>query len=468
MFARCGVRWLSKSRSRKELAELLAKYTSENDREQIMTGVGKGSQAKSEGGEKPQQTGDEIELLFQNELLLKHDRKNSASPGFATDPLLRTEHQMNSDVLSRIAKVQPLRLVSAFAGLARDELAEKAARFAGNDGVIRLPVLDEDGIDAEDQDDLDTEDLVFPKGPLHATLFGCDAASASPFHVAVCDALLLPPEPRDQIDNHAFLKQMDGTENDPDPEPLGGQPRRLRAARFAGELMHGISAALVDPEFGSVEALSHPRTLASSLIAASLHDVSPVLRREAAAVSLLVLHPVVPNAVVTASIGDCTFAVFRPSENKFMHLPEFQRWSPHVPNFVTPPARHSRGVNPNNGALRELEVLPGDVVVMASDGLWDNVYPDEVHKLIRDAELGAQSTQAEVKACASSLVQRVITQAQGRKDGRPSPWAMHLMRQHPKSTVIDRKRGKQSDVAVSITVIQTAADTNVGDSGTPE
>ena len=37
---------------------------------------------------------------------------------------------------------------------------------------------------------------------------------------------------------------------------------------------------------------------------------------------------------------------------------------------------------PEDASLYELEVAPGDIIVAGTDGLWDNVHPEEIVSLL--------------------------------------------------------------------------------------
>jgi serine/threonine protein phosphatase PrpC len=103
-----------------------------------------------------------------------------------------------------------------------------------------------------------------------------------------------------------------------------------------------------------------------------------------------------------ASLGDSEVKVIRPSSGKLIYRSPMQRTS-NVPgqlNFKRPSVAKQM-------KIERVKVKPGDWIIMASDGLWDNLHEDEVVKLLSDDSV--------YKKRVSSLLQGLMAQVLDRR-----------------------------------------------------
>lgn len=83
----------------------------------------------------------------------------------------------------------------------------------------------------------------------------------------------------------------------------------------------------------------------------------------------------------SAYLGDSTYTIYRisPSNNKLQELfaaPEQQR------QFNFPYQVGTQGDSPELAAKFAHQLAVGDVIVAGSDGLWDNLHPNELTELV--------------------------------------------------------------------------------------
>lgn len=76
---------------------------------------------------------------------------------------------------------------------------------------------------------------------------------------------------------------------------------------------------------------------------------------------------------------------------------------------------------PSHGNLYAIDVKDGDLVIMASDGLWDNLFDEEILKLI------AQTTKNFGEQCNPQLIATALAKAAmeaGHSEDKMSPFAV--------------------------------------------
>ena len=91
-----------------------------------------------------------------------------------------------------------------------------------------------------------------------------------------------------------------------------------------------------------------------------------------------------PNGVLrVANLGDSGFRLVR--SGKVTAVSGEQRHSPFTPWQLTvaPAGQDMIEDQPEAAELVELMLEPGDIVILATDGLFDNVYDDEIESVIQ-------------------------------------------------------------------------------------
>ncbi len=83
-----------------------------------------------------------------------------------------------------------------------------------------------------------------------------------------------------------------------------------------------------------------------------------------------------------ANLGDSGFIVVR--EKQVLYKSPVQQHSFNFPYQVSSIPKYSD--NPMNAQTFDVEVAPGDTVVLATDGLFDNLYPEEVASIVHEAK----------------------------------------------------------------------------------
>jgi len=129
-----------------------------------------------------------------------------------------------------------------------------------------------------------------------------------------------------------------------------------------------------------------------------------------------------------ANLGDSGLLLVREERCEF-HMPETV-WDFNTPYQLTaPPASAGRqpyGDQPEQSAVSTVQLQDGDVVVLGSDGLFDNLFPHEIaaaaaHAGPPPASLWARLTRPslDVRRTADLLLQRALIASQDRNGGKP-------------------------------------------------
>ncbi|CEM15543.1 unnamed protein product [Vitrella brassicaformis CCMP3155] len=87
------------------------------------------------------------------------------------------------------------------------------------------------------------------------------------------------------------------------------------------------------------------------------------------------------RSVRTANLGDSGFLLFRPSVHEVVLKSEFQC---HDFNFPVQLGTGSSDL-PEHADVTEAPTQPGDWVLLASDGVWDNLYDDDILRVLERA-----------------------------------------------------------------------------------
>lgn len=147
------------------------------------------------------------------------------------------------------------------------------------------------------------------------------------------------------------------------------------------------------------------------------------------------------------SVGDTSVGVIRDEQFIFMTNP-----LQHSFNFP-----YQLGTNSDDGVedgqMFQFQISPEDVVICASDGLWDNVYPDQILSILRVARLKYQDLTLDNCECRHCLVMKeAATQlARTAKNNAEdeewfSPFALQARQNMPE----EFPGGKMDDVTVTV------------------
>jgi len=95
------------------------------------------------------------------------------------------------------------------------------------------------------------------------------------------------------------------------------------------------------------------------------------------------------GTLTTANLGDSHLLVIRNGEMVFMT--EETKWQFNVPYMLeSPSARHpfipmERKNVPKDSVVQHFQLMEQDIIVMGTDGLWDNLFPSEIIKFVNAA-----------------------------------------------------------------------------------
>jgi protein phosphatase PTC7 len=120
--------------------------------------------------------------------------------------------------------------------------------------------------------------------------------------------------------------------------------------------------------------------------------------------------------VVTSNVGDSGFAIFRKNEEDLYELIEMSQQQQHEFNF--PFQLGTNGDDPAKAERSRFKIKKNDILVVASDGLWDNMFDEDIVKLINSVKTAAGMP-------LEKLVDRIINQTfnNSRNNNYMSPFA---------------------------------------------
>ncbi len=91
----------------------------------------------------------------------------------------------------------------------------------------------------------------------------------------------------------------------------------------------------------------------------------------------------VSNNLITSNLGDSGFAIFRKNKDKFEKL---VRSKEQLHSFNFPFQMGTSGDDPVKADMGVYQIKEGDLIIMASDGLFDNLYDDDLVRLVNPKE----------------------------------------------------------------------------------
>lgn len=156
-----------------------------------------------------------------------------------------------------------------------------------------------------------------------------------------------------------------------------------------------------------------------------------------------------------ASLGDCETMILRDGHVLFQS--QIQEHKFNQPFQLASP-RFLIGDVPGDAAVYRIAVLPGDVIIMGSDGLWDNLWSHELENLMR--ELGLDSAlvgdpQGVLERAANELINIAASHSQDSEYLSPFAAEKHERLVHPllRGVIARPCGGKLDDITVVVAYV---------------
>lgn len=196
---------------------------------------------------------------------------------------------------------------------------------------------------------------------------------------------------------------------------------------YSRRLMKEISRALA---VDSNKYLKDPRQLA--VIAASRND------QTGTSTLVIVTLDNEKKVMRSANIGDSGYMILRKNAARTYELIFRSEEQQHSFNF--PFQIGTRGDDPAGAEVQSHEVLPGDVVIVGSDGLFDNLYNDNILKIVNDVYAKAG---ANLQSLANTLLEETYKLSLDKTF--MSPFAKHAQ-----ESKLYFRGGKSDDITIVI------------------
>jgi protein phosphatase PTC7 len=132
------------------------------------------------------------------------------------------------------------------------------------------------------------------------------------------------------------------------------------------------------------EKMQEPLSLMQTAYKRIVHGEEPILGS-----STVCLASMEPSGNLTvANLGDSGLVVVR--DGRVVFQSEMKTWQFNTPYQLTGPPKgfpkgFAIGDQPESSAMGKVQVEPGDVVVLGSDGLWDNLFPQQIADIVSAA-----------------------------------------------------------------------------------
>ena len=141
-----------------------------------------------------------------------------------------------------------------------------------------------------------------------------------------------------------------------------------------------------------------------------------------------------------ANLGDSGLALLRGGQLLFKSPPQQHQF-----NFPYQIGAYRGGDSPLDAQLYKAAMSPGDVLVVATDGLWDNVFPEEVTSIVTGELAAGRGPQAAAKALVD------LAHTRGHSRTARTPFSVEAMRARVVFT-----GGKLDDTTVIVSVVEKA------------
>jgi len=156
--------------------------------------------------------------------------------------------------------------------------------------------------------------------------------------------------------------------------------------------------------------------------------------------------------LASINLGDCGFRILR--AGKVVAESKIQQWELNMPYQMADLERFPDAETPEHADLYEHAVQVGDVVVAGSDGLFDNMWEEEMCAIVSSFHASFPEGWPYSGDNALELARRLAKQAytnSGNKSYR-SPWAVHEAEAEASSEV--QLGGKPDDITVTVAFVQ--------------
>ncbi|KAG8698699.1 hypothetical protein FRC11_014208, partial [Ceratobasidium sp. 423] len=255
-----------------------------------------------------------------------------------------------------------------------------------------------------------------------------------------CGAYGIPKKPRKQDAEDLSMAVQVGEDSyfvRPDAlgvaDGVGGWAHhhlRADSARFARMLMHHCATQIANPSSPEeaypsppptpdvshrlvLESVLEPETSPREILHVAYERTVATFRATGTAGSSTALVAVLRDGELSvAHLGDCMLAVVR--DGKFVVRSEDMQHSFNFPYQLGP---HSATTPRADAQLITSKVVPGDIVILASDGLGDNLWDEEVLSEVEQFQLSSVVGQVgSPQALGEALARRAKKAAEGNKD----------------------------------------------------
>ncbi|KEP64379.1 UNVERIFIED_CONTAM: protein phosphatase 2C, putative [Hammondia hammondi] len=151
----------------------------------------------------------------------------------------------------------------------------------------------------------------------------------------------------------------------------------------------------------------------------------------------LVLLDSLRRRVLAANLGDSGFFLYRPSEDRVVARSAFQC---HDFNFPLQLGTGSSDM-PEHAHVLDLPVAEGDILFLATDGVWDNLYDDQVLAILRN--------QPDVRKAAAEIAELAFKYSQNPR------WASPFSTKEREVLGLTRRHlgGKPDDISVVLATV---------------
>ena len=154
------------------------------------------------------------------------------------------------------------------------------------------------------------------------------------------------------------------------------------------------------------------------------------------------------NQIKTSNLGDSGYVLFRP--NSSGNLEKLFRSKEQQFSFNFPYQCGTGADLPYVAFDTEHEIQANDIMVMASDGVFDNMYDDDIEACVKPELIGTDL--AGLQAASNCIAQTALKL--GYKTGFVSPFALHA-KEHG---VRYPNKGKDDDIVVIVSQIHDKGD----------
>lgn len=138
------------------------------------------------------------------------------------------------------------------------------------------------------------------------------------------------------------------------------------------------------------------------------------------------------NTVSTANIGDSQFLIIR--NNQIIYRSKPQQYE-----FNFPYQLGSNAVSkPNDADIAHIEVKKNDIIVVGTDGLWDNLYDSQILTIVKENNFATLSEKIANEAFSYSKMKR---------------WMSPFIKSYNKEFKCHKTGGKMDDITVSCAMV---------------